>query len=357
MQELKTKKDYSFIDNLRFISMFGIVMEHSTLFWGRKFEMLNEQLVQTLSIQVFKFGTILFFILSGFLIGDKFTNYSSGEYIKRRFSNTVKPWLFWCSTMLVLTYVSWYVKYIKSDNMELLIDPVGKFFENIVHITTDTSYWFILNFMVCIATLLIFRKYLFSNIFGGILAMLSFCYSANLYLQIFPTEHTIAMFGFIFYLWLGFKLNLNFDKFCRWIAHVKFWHFIIAIVLTFTISCIESVNLMHVLPNDPFNTLRISNILYSLVMFLFLFKYADFKFIKKFKPRETTFGIYLIHQLLIFYFLPLIFQPLGIRDDQKSVYVLVVLQMVRFLIVYPIAYLLARLISLAPKKISWIIGQ
>jgi len=357
MTEIKKNTNYSFIDNLRFISMFGIVMEHSTLFWNRYFTDFDDQLAQTLSIQVFKFGTIIFFILSGFLIGDKFTKYNSWEYLKRRFDNTFKPWLFWCFIMLCLTYISWYFKYVKSDNMELLIDPVSKFFENIYHITLDTSYWFIVNFMICIAVLLFFRKYLYSNLFGAILALLSIFYSINLYIQIIPTAHTTAILGFVFYLWLGFQLNIHFERFCSWVEKIKGWQILLALILSFALSCAETINLMGILPKDPFNTLRLSNILYSLISFIFLFKYCNFNFIKKLKPRDTTFGIYLTHQLLIFYLLPMIFEPLHISNDQKSTRVLVVLQIVRFLIVYPTAYLLTILISKGPKKIRWIIGQ
>ncbi|TDO21418.1 acyltransferase family protein [Pedobacter duraquae] len=357
MTELKKQKNYDFIDSIRFISMIGIVMEHSTLFWGKHYTILHDQIIQTVSLQVFKFGTIIFFLLSGFLIGDKFATYNSKEYMKRRFDNTFKPWLFWCFMMLFLTYLDMYVRYAKFGDPDLITNPVPVFFENIVHITMFTAYWFILNFMICIGTLLLFRKYIHSNIFGAILGLLSLLYSLNLYVHWFPTAHTIAFLGFIFYLWLGFKINVHYDKFVAFINRIRLLPILLLVVLTFTAACWESVHLMDSIPDDPFNTLRLSNIIYSLVAFVFLFKYANLPFISRLKPRQTTFGIYLIHQLLVFYLLPLIFKPLGISNEQDSIWFLVALQFIRFFIVYAGAYVLALAISKLPKGARWVIGQ
>ena len=68
----KEKANYDFIDSLRFIAIITIVIEHSYM-WPKSlyFNTLNEQWIQTLTMQIFKFGTVTFYILAGFLIGDK----------------------------------------------------------------------------------------------------------------------------------------------------------------------------------------------------------------------------------------------------------------------------------------------
>lgn len=60
---------------------------------------------------------------------------------------------------------------------------------------------------------------------------------------------------------------------------------------------------------DEYNTLRISNIFYSLSFFALLLKIGSFKKLDYYlKPRQTTFGIYLVHQILIIRVLPEIFK-------------------------------------------------
>lgn len=356
MAEIKiTKTNYDFIDTLRFISMFGIVMEHSSFFFGAKFSSLNEKIIQIFSLQVFKFGTIIFFLLAGFLIGDKFYTYSTKEYLKRRLDNTAKPWLFWATLLFLLNFIDAIVKNIKYGDIAFTNINFKSIIFDFGNIVFNTSYWFIPNFLICIAILLLFRKYLYSKVFGAFLLFLSLFYSINLYIQLIPTSHTSALFGFIFYLWLGVQLNKYFDRFKSFINETSLFKLSTVLIITFILSSLESYNLLIQLPTDPFNTLRITNILYSLVSFAFLFKLGSKISIHKFNPSKFTFGIYLVHQILVFRLMPLIFRPFNINFIDKSAYYYLAIQLLTFLVVYTGSIALVAGLNRIPK-LRWLIG-
>lgn len=357
MTNLKpTKITYDFIDSLRFISMFGIVMEHSSFFFGAKFATFNEKIVQIFSLQFFKFGTIIFFILAGFLIGDKFNTYSTKEYLKRRLDNTVKPWLFWVVTLFILNYIDIVVRNVKGGNSPFFNSKLADLVTDFGNIIFNTSFWFIPNFLICIAILLLFRKYLYSIGFGICLLCLSLFYSVNLYFDIIPTSHTTALLGFIFYLWLGVQINKYYEKFKLIIQKTPVSLFALLTIITFMLSSLESYYLLAKLPADPFNTLRTTNIIYSLVCFALLYKLGDRISLTKFKPSIYTFGIYLVHQILVFRLMPLIFRPLHIDFENRSAYYFLAVQLLSFAVVYSGSILIVYLINKS-ERARWIIGR
>lgn len=331
-------------------------MEHSSFFFVAKFNTLNEKIVQILSLQVFKFGTIIFFLLAGFLIGDKFTKYSTKEYLQRRAQNTLRPWLFWVIILLLTTYLDVIVKNIKYGDSILLNITFKTVLSDFGNIVFNTSYWFIPNFLLCIAILLLFRKYLYSIKLGIALLLLSLFYAVNLYIDLIPTSHTTALFGFIFYLWLGVQLNKYYDQFKSFVDHTSISLISILLIFSFSLASLESYHLLNLLPADPFNTLRITNIIYSLLSFIFLYKLGSKIQIKRFNPSVLTFGIYLIHQILVFRLMPLVFRPLHINFENKSAYYILGIQLMTFFIVYTGSILIVSIINKIPKA-RWLIGR
>lgn len=336
--------------------MIGIVMEHSSFFFGAKFFSQNEKLLQIFSLQLFKFGTIIFFLLAGFLIGDKFNTYSTKEYLKRRLDNTVKPWFFWVLVLFILNHIDSIVKNIRYGYSAFYNTTFKSLVFDFGNIVFNTSFWFIPNFLICIAILLLFRKYLYSIGFGIFLMCLSLFYSINLYLDIIPTSHTTALFGFIFYLWLGVQINKYYLNFKMLIQQTTLLLLSSLLIITFMLSSLESYYLLVKLPTDPFNTLRITNIVYSLISFAFLYKLGDRIAIKKFNPSIFTFGIYLIHQVLVFRLMPLIFRPLNIDFENRSAYYFLAVQLLTFVVIYTGSITLVYLFNMMPK-VRWIVGR
>jgi hypothetical protein len=210
--------------------------------------------------------------------------------------------------------------------------------------------------MFCIAILLCFKKYLYKWWLGAIFLTLSLIYSANVYFEWFITSHTIAIFGFIFYLWLGAILNKYWDKIDAFIKRTSYVYFVGFFILTFCWAVFDIAQLIVAKSEDPYNTLRISNIGYSIATIFLLFKIREFKFVKYIKPRETTFGVYLIHYILVTHLLPEIFRPFHLVEFQvMTIGGMLIFVLCRFVIVYGVTLLLIRLIS--KTKLRWIIGR
>ncbi|QNR84491.1 hypothetical protein H9N25_21725 [Pedobacter riviphilus] len=142
---------------------------------------------------------------------------------------------------------------------------------------------------------------------------------------------------------------MKFVKSTRWVT----WGLLL--ILTFALGIWESVHLIELGSKDAYNTLRISNIIYSFVAFGVLLKIGNIKILDRLKPRETTFGIYLLHSIVIERFLPLIFQPLKLDVQHYNVLENTAVLIIRFIIAYSVSYLLSALII--KTKMKWTVGQ
>ncbi|MCZ4243487.1 acyltransferase family protein [Pedobacter punctiformis] len=354
-EETPLKKNFDFVDTIRCISMIGIVFEHSASMWGIKYASQNDTWIQISTMQFWKFATIAFFLIAGFLINYKFTEYTPIQYLKRRFRNTIKPWLFWIAVLVILNLIHGAIIYLKGGK-DLFGGNISAYFiEEFRYILFESSFWFILNFLICISILLVFKKYIYKLWFGLFWAIVSLIYSLNLYHEWFVTHHSAALFGFVFFLWLGVYLNRYYDRVMHIIYKVKWSWVLIINILFFLLSCAEVMYLMHHGSKDEYNTLRVSNILYSLSMFVLLLKMGSVKFIdKRLKPRTSTFGIYLIHQVLIIRLLPEIFKWNDWNTTTFTVIGNISYSIMRFLIVYSLSFILTRMIL--KTKQGWIVG-
>lgn len=352
MQAL-AKKNFDFVDTIRCISMIGIVFEHSSVLWNDIYANTGDRIIQASVMQFFKFATIAFFLIGGFLINHKFTEYTPFEYIKNRFRNTIGPWIFWIAVLIILNAIHAYYVHLKFGNPQVV--DAGFIASQLKQIIFYSSFWFILNFLICISILLIFKKYIYKLGFGIIWGLISLFYSLNLYYGWIVTEHSTALFGFVFYLWLGVYMNRYYDKVSVYIHKISWFWMIIINLLCFALSNIEIIHLMDSGSKDAFNTLRITNIIYSLSMFALLLKIGPLKRIQDFlMPRQTTFGIYLLHQILIIRLLAELFRPGKFDVMKMSVLEATGYTIVRFSIIYSLSFILVYLIL--KTKFKWAIG-
>jgi len=350
-------KSFNFVDTIRCISMMGIVFEHSATLWGSNYATDGETFLQIAVMQFFKFATIAFFLIGGFLINYKFTEYTPGQYIKRRFANTIKPWLFWIMILVIANLAQKWVVFNKGNSSgDFLADPIAYFLDQFRYILFESSFWFILNFLICISLLLIFKRWIYKIWFGIILLVISLLYSVNLYTEWFITHHSSALFGFVFYLWLGVYLNRYYDGVMKWIKGIS-WKALISVnLLFFVLAGAETYLLMQRGSHDSFNTLRITNIIYSLSMFSMLLKIGDIKWIDRvLTPRKSTFGIYLIHQILIIRLLPEVLKGKIWAGVELSVYRNIGYSFLRFAIVYLISFAITKLLQ--HSRFKWVIGN
>jgi hypothetical protein len=106
---------------------------------------------------------------------------------------------------------------------------------------------------------------------------------------------------------------------------------------------------------DPNNTLKFSNMLFSITIFLAFLKIKNFNWLSFLQPRKTTYGIFLIHYIIVAAILPLVFAK-EYNQTIKSFSVIEMFQyeVSRFLVVYLLSYGLVQLIG--RSQFSWLIG-
>ncbi|SDD39892.1 acyltransferase family protein [Pedobacter soli] len=351
----KNNKNFNFIDGIRCIAMITIVMEHAiSLDIYHPTDKLGILIVCAWT-QLIKFGTICFFLLAGFLIGEKFMVYTPAEYMKRRMGTTIGPWFFWSVVFLLTMLANDLVKAVKFSGGDFGPNYAADFMEHLRAVYLFSNFWFIPNFLICIGILLLFRKYLYSNLFGAILLLLTLFYTVNIYFEWIEPRHSVALFGFIFFLWLGAQINKNLKQFDVFMNKVPYLLIIFLLLVFFVLGTKEELYLTTVKSTDPYNTLRITNIIYSLLCFALLYKIKEIKVISFLKPRETTFGVYLIHFILVASLLPMIFVSLKFSVATLSLGELVLYQFGRFVIVYILTYLIV--MGINRTKASWLVGR
>lgn len=347
---------YSFVDFIRFWAMLSIIYIHTLQASNVVLKMQENlsdfgYLYDWLQLP-FKFGTVCFYIISGFLLGDKLLNSSPVSFLKRRLNNTLKPYF-----VALVLFVLWLsLRNIVGSN----IHTNFRFYFN--SLLTDfketllySSYWFIWNFFVALSTIILFRKFLFTAIFPMVLLAITLFYSANIYLNLFETEHTTAVFGFVFYLWLGVFLNRQQEKLKEFINKTPLLIFISIALVLLVLNQTEANILYKIHSDDPQNTLKVSNQLFSLSMFLILMKVSHLGVPAFFNPRKETFGIYLYHMFFVVLFARLVkFTPLKVVREEGEIFIIPI-----FLVYFLFTYLgTIQFVKLLNKtRLAWMVGS
>lgn len=345
VNDAPVKRNYDFIDYIRCLAMMSIVADHTFNVGDYIFKTYSSKFwAYAVDIQLAKFGTVAFFLLAGFLLGDKFHQYTPGQYLKRRIKSTFWPWVIWSlvffAGLLIRDWVSY--RHYGSGGFNFW----GYFKQELAITYLFSNYWFIINFLICIAILLLFRKQLYSPKLGGVLLLCTLFYCVNVYFEWIIPIHTTALFGFVFFLWLGAQLHKNWPVIEHKVKHIPFVLFILLFVISFGLALAETKLMFNLKSQEPFNTLRITNVLYSLSSFALLVKIGDLKFLKFFRPRETTFGIYLIHAVVVFLLLPEIQRHLNIGTTvDLPVTGLIVFQFTRLITAYILSFIVVTAIN------------
>jgi hypothetical protein len=346
INEAPAKKNYDFIDAIRGIAMMSIVAEHTI--GSYTFEPGSAKYWSYICfVQFAKFGTVAFFLLAGFLISEKFTDYTPAQYLKRRISTTFGPWLFWSLVFVLATVINIRIKarIYHNDDFNL-----ANIMDHIKDVYLYTNYWFIINFLVSITLLLVFKRYLYSLYFGAVLLLFTIFYSVNIHYEWIEPSHTTAILGFVFFLWLGAQMRKHWHVIEQWITKLSYVTILFFLLITFGLGVMEISELTGK-SLDPINTLRMSSILYSLVFFVLLLKINSFKFINNLKPRQTTYGIYLIHYIILSFLIPELFGHFNINFDNLSIAQFFLYKIVTFTIVYFLTLGLVLLLSRSRAKI------
>ncbi len=224
---------YVCADNLRFACILAIIVVHSS--WILTVGATAGSAIgwfQFGVIAIAKFGTIGFFLISGFLLEKNLHARSSLELMERRIRKVFVPWALWfaltCALLSVADVVRHKRAFLPDTPWYLSIGTTA------AHTFASTSFWFVPNLLLCLLLLLVFRRYLEKLWFGGVLLAISLFYSLNIYTQWIDAHHTRALFGFIFICGLGIMLastsiaSANFFTrfrldFFGWLLHFPLW--------------------------------------------------------------------------------------------------------------------------------------
>lgn len=294
---IRTQKrpEYLFIHTVRFWAMFAIVFMHFTERFGRYPSV--PQMEITLLVQPFKFGTVAFFLIAGFLVGDRLPASNPLGYVRRRLNRLVPGWAFWFGLLLIYHME----RELRSrQGAALSLHLFGSILcRNIIVCLTASSLWFIPNFVVALSCIVMLRRWLNDLRLGAVLLAINLFYGANLYGQWIPSKQSDAIFAFVFYLWLGAWCALRKDRIQSWAAACSPWRLSFWACIAAGIALWETTVLAAHNSPDPLNTLRFGNQIYAVIIVILLARIQRRTWPSFVNVAETTYGVYLSHGLAI----------------------------------------------------------
>ncbi len=286
---------YLAADNARFWCMFAVVALHCTRIFTLGAE--ENSNVAHLIATPFKFATIGFFLVSGFLLDKNLATCEPRRLVLRRLRKVFLPWLCWSSLFVVSIALSDCVQ----QRTPFLpgLSLVATISTEIARCLTGTALWFVPNLLFALALLLAFRRQLDRLLLGAAFFALNLFYTFNIYTQWLPAQHTRALFAFVFYLWLGHYAATHVDGLNRMLAAISSPVLVGMTVLAAALAFGETRLLYRLGSIDPLNTLRISNQLFSVLAVLCLAKLRRRAWPRFVDVPRHIFGIYLSHALIV----------------------------------------------------------
>lgn len=293
-------------DNIRTVALLSILLIHTGLnnIGFKTFEKeltdssfylnFNQLLMDVLYLNLFKAGTILFFIISGFLFEMQYLKFNDfSVFIRKKAKSLLRPYLviFVIPTVILIGIIEPNVGV--KENLNLVTFLI-KAFSNIFL----TSYWFVpALFVTLVINYFIESKNLFKSLYLFILIwLISYL---NIYLKFTVSSHTVWFIAFLFVFTLGRIMFLYNEKISSWRILKDPKKLTFLMILFYIISNVESILILRFAHNpDCVNTMRIGNVFYSFCLFYLLNAYFN-----KFKfelPIDISFYfVYLIHPFVV----------------------------------------------------------
>jgi fucose 4-O-acetylase-like acetyltransferase len=358
---IEREKSYAFADAVRFVAMCAIIFQHSFLVDRNLLAASSSSLFFFYALKIVaKIGSISFFVVSGFLLSDALTRYSSEEYLQKRVKNIAKPYILFICFYLLLHAAGAFFGQQKIDSLAKLPLFLG---DSIVTILFFTSYWFIFNYFISVLILLSLRKYLYSPILGAILLVFTLVYAVNVHVEWFLPHHTIAFFGFTFFLWLGANLKPHEARFWPWVYGTPYWKLIVITLIALAADLYETYYLIGKGATIADSSLKVTNIIYALCVLVLLCKVSKVMTFRWLNPRQETYPLYLVHPIFLkvinYAVLPL-FPALSSlvvikRPDQVTWYYILIYQVVWFFAIYGMSLLAVKFVL--KTRFKWVFGK
>jgi hypothetical protein len=352
-----TDSGHLFVDNVRFLSMAAVVALHCAVGLASFAGVTSESFLTTM-VQPFKFGTVGFFLISGFLMAQGLQRRSHLDYMRRRVRTVFAPWMVWFSSYFLLKLVWGLAK-----NWDLFpsFGQRASFALDTLHLSLfGTAFWFVPNLLLGVCLIVFCRRFLDDLRFGFALMAVSLFYGLNMHAEWIPLEsHTEALFGFTFYLWLGAWVAIHKAAFDRWLSSITVSQLVVAAIVSGVAGVRETSRLIVLGTTDPANTLRISNQLFSMAVVLLIYKASRAITPRFVDARTSTFGIYLSHTLILSLLMSLSYHAHVLdffsRSGRVNGVVVGAYVLCGFVMTYSIALLLTGWL-LKYRSLSWIVG-
>jgi fucose 4-O-acetylase-like acetyltransferase len=268
------------VSNLRFWAIASVVAVHA--FPTEALAIADWPLV---ALALVKFGTIGFFVASGYLLQDRrYPGYDA--FFRARWRTVALPWLLWLAVHLAL------LQWLRAREGQAASWPElpQLAYDALFH----SSFWFVPNFFAAAWLYGRIAARLSEGATTALLLLPALVHAANVHAMWFTTYHSLAVLGFVFHLHVGVLLRRHE---ARWLPWLRRWRALVAALALAAMAAAvaESRQLMAAGSHDVINTLRLSNQVYSLALATLLLGTARSLVPPSIPERRSTFAIYLMH--------------------------------------------------------------
>jgi len=297
---------FSAIANLRVVAIVAIILNHAQIGINEDTQYSTGYFFYS---QLFKFGSLLFMIISGFLFQNSVHRYQPKVLFKRKVSTILLPSLLFMAPWAVLNI---FILPQLGTKTQAISWTLGG--NELYNLFFRSIYWFPINLFLMFAVNNFIRnpKLLKALLIPAILITLFYC--INIYGYWVPRKHNSAILGYFSFFFIGrlayiyFPVISSYLKILKNNIRVKTAALVVLIAF-FVLAVAESIFIQQQnMRTDPGNILRLSNIAYTFVLLSIAFNYRNkIKTASHFKEK-SVFLIYLIHPYLLFagkHFLPL----------------------------------------------------
>lgn len=342
------------INVIRSVAICSVIWGHCLSGLEHKvFTSLPERYIQSALMQIGRIGTVLFFIITGYLLDNKIRDLNILSYLRYRFKPIILPWLLFL-TLVVFIQVFQNLSFsqiLAVNKTRLFILMISLYKSSVFH----AAYWFIPVTIMSSSLLIACKRYMQHEWFGILLCCFTIFYCINLFYGWIPSNHTQAFLGYALFLWIGSQIKAHscqIDSILRSIS----WKTLIPLLLfSFILTCREGMLLKFLHSDDPYASNRISNILFSIILFFSLIKSYRLAWVRRFKPRENTYGIYLVHTIFIMILTPSFINFINKYNLDNHIIDVIFMRLILFSIILTISYLVVTLIIWSPLR--FIIGK
>ncbi|WP_207535952.1 acyltransferase family protein [Desertivirga arenae] len=290
---MKSNLRFSAIANLRVVAIVAIILNHAQIGVAADTEYSVGYLIYS---QFFKFGSLLFMIIGGFLFQNSVNKYSYSELIRRKALTILIPSLIFIFPWIILNVLV--LPQLGENKQELDLSFAGN---ELFNLFFRSIYWFPINLFL----ILLLNNYIRSIKLVKFLlvpaVLITLFYSINIYYHWVPRKHNSAVFAYFSFFFLGRLLFVYFQPIKQSLGYLKSNFLLrifafIAMFSAFGLSVFESYSIQEAnLRTDPGNILRLSNIIYTFLLLALIFNYRDRIKTGNYFKEKTVFLIYLIH--------------------------------------------------------------